>query len=199
MVALVAAATLFQIAAAGSPPVPTPAAPPAGPPPFVDGLCLRVAAGAPEGAAFSRLLSLAGARPINSATGDDLAPVDEPVQGQGFRLDAPDAPTAFIDARRGGCALVYTGAALPPQPLTELADDRPPTGADGAPQRWRKVMPVFVVRPRPPRWFLQVGAAEGAGVCADALTDLRRRDGQPVSMLRLQPCRLDAAEKVEPS
>ena len=166
--------------------------------PYVDGFCLRVATGSGGGTEFYRLLATARARPLPDAAGAAAAPGDEPVAGQAFRFEGDvNAPTAFVEPRRGTCALVYPGANLPAAPLAELADDRPATGADGAPQRWRKVTAAFVGRPRPPRWFLQVGATEGQGVCADALTDLRRRTGEPVSLLRLAPCRPDAHDKVE--
>lgn len=167
--------------------------------PYVGGFCLRIAAGVTEGPEYYRLLAAAGARPQDVATGQAAAPVDEPVTGQAFRFEgAPaEAPIAFVDPRRGTCALVYAGAALPAAAMAEITDARPPSGPDGAPERWRKVTAVFVTRPRPPRWFLQVGAAADQGACADALTDLRRRDGATVSMLRLSPCRPDAADKVE--
>ena len=167
----------------------------------MDGFCLHIATGSGQGPAFYRLIAAWGARAMNDAAGGAAAPVDEPVQGQGFRFEgAPaDAPVAFLEPRRGVCALVYAGPALPAEALTELADDRLPAGPDNAQVRWRKATPAFVGRPRPPRWFLQVGAAGRDGVCADALTDLRRRDGAVVSMLRLSPCQLDAAEKVEPA
>ena len=166
---------------------------------YVGGFCLRVAAGVTEGPEYYRLLAAAGAKPQDVAVSLAAAPVDEPVTGQAFRFEgAPvDAPTAFVDPRRGTCALVYAGAALPAEALAEITDSRPASGPDGAPERWRKVTAVFVTRPRPPRWFLQVGGAEGQGACADALSDLRRRDGAAVSMLRLSPCKPDAADKVE--
>lgn len=191
---------VLALAAALQPASP-PSAPAAAPPhlPYVGGFCLRIAAGVTEGPEYYRLLAAAGAKPQDGAVGQAAAPVDEPVAGQAFRFEgAPaDAPTAFVDPRRGTCALVYAGAALPPDAMAEITDARPPSGPDGAPERWRRVSAVFVTRPRPPRWFLQVGATDGQGACADALTDLRRRDGAVMSMLRLSPCRLDAADKVE--
>lgn len=167
--------------------------------PYVSGFCLRVAAGVTQGPEYYHLLAAAGAKPQDVAAGQAAAPIDEPVTGQAFRFEGEpaDAPVAFVDPRRGTCALVWEGATLPAATLAEIADDRPPSGPDGAPERWRKVSPVFVTRPRPPRWFLQVGAADGQGACADALTDLRRRDGATLSMLRLSPCRPDAADKIE--
>ena len=166
---------------------------------YVDGLCLHVATGTSEGPEYYRLLAASGAKPLSDAAGAGLTPVDEPVSGQVFRFEAakPDAPVAVIDARRGQCALVWTGPVVPASALAEIADDRPNSGADGAPERWRKVSAAIITRTRPPRWFIQVGGQETQGVCADALADLRRRDKQAVSMLRLAPCKLDAAEKVE--
>lgn len=178
-----------------------PAAPPHAPAAlgYVDEFCLRIAAGSSEGPEYYRLLGAAGAKPLSDAAGDAFTPVDEPTAGQVFRFEpsTPDAPVAVIEPRRGQCALVWPGSALPASALAEIADGRPKSGPDGAPERWRKVTAAIITRPRPPRWFIQVGAQEDGGVCADALTDLRRRDKQPVSMLRLAPCRIDAAEKVE--
>ena len=186
-----AAATLAGPVSAGQPQAAAPQPPVPQHLPYVGGFCLRVAAGVTEGPEYYHLLAAAGARPQDGAAGQAAAPVDQPVAGQAFRFEgAPaDAPTAFVDPRRGTCALVWEGAALPAAAVAELVDDRPKSGPDGTAERWRKVSPVFVIRPRPPRWFLQVGAADGQGACADALTDLRRRDGAVVSMLRLSPCR----------
>ncbi len=178
---------------------PAPTEPAKAPTAYVDGFCLHVSTGSNEGPEYYRLLAVTGAKPLSDSAGDELTPVDEPIAGQVFRFtsDGPDSPSAVIDARRGQCALVWAGSVVPASALAEIADDRPRSGPDGATERWRKVSAAIITRPRPPRWFIQVGGQERQGVCADALADLRRRDKQAISMLRLAPCKLDAAEKVE--
>ncbi len=184
---LQAAAPLAGAAAASSP----------APRPYVDGFCLAVAAGAADGDGYYRLIADWGARPMTGAQADAASPVDQPVAGQPFTFEDAGAPHAFVDVRHGTCALVYPGATPSSAALAELADGRPSTGDGGAPERWRSVSATYVGRPRPARWFLQVGRAEGQGVCADDLSDLRRRDGAAVSVLRLAPCKLGADERAQ--
>lgn len=173
------------------------AASPTPPRPYVDGFCLPVAAGVADGDGYYKLIAAWGARPMTEAQADAAAPVDQPLAGQPFAFEDAAAPRAFVDLRHGDCALAYPGTAPAAAALAEIAGDRPATGDGGAPERWRPVSATYAGRPRPPRWFLQVGRAEGTGVCADALSDLRRRDGTAVSVLRLAPCKLGGDERAQ--
>lgn len=173
------------------------AAPAVAPRPYVDGFCLPVAAGAADGDGYYRLIASWGAKPMTGAQADAATPADQPLAGQPFAFEDAAAPRAFVDLRRGSCALAYAGSAPAAAALAEIAGDRPATGDGGALERWRSVATTYAGRPRPPRWFLQVGRVEGSGVCADDLSDLRRRDGAAVSVLRLAPCKLGADERAQ--
>lgn len=169
---------------------------PAQPPPshaYIGGFCAPIAGGYAQGTELNRHLASWGAKPAGSAEGDALRPVDLLLPGQLFRFDAPE-PYAFVEPRTGACALVWTGPSLPADARAELDSGTLPTGEGGAAVRWRRVRPGFAGRPPPPRWLMTIGAATDRGLCAEVDADLRRRDGQPLTVVRLSPCRLASGD-----
>jgi hypothetical protein len=161
---------------------------------YVDGFCAPVAGGYVSGGALRKHLADWGFRPASSAEGDLRRPEGAAAPGQLMRAEDAAAPDAYVDPRGGACTLVWPGASLPEAARTALHTGALPVGEGGAASRWRPVRPVFAGRPPPPRWLMPMGGFSDRGLCAEAGEDLRRRDGAPVSLLRLAECRLGAGE-----
>lgn len=166
-------------------------------PAYVNGFCLSVTAGSGNVEAFRERLQAFDARPAPAAEAEAAKPEGAEVAGQLFRFSMPGAPAAFVDNRRGACALVFEGENLPTTARQELTRGRLPVGPDGALIGWRKVTQSFVGRARPAKYFLQLGERELFGVCAEVQTDLRRRDQAVVSLLQLYSCRIGSDERLE--
>jgi hypothetical protein len=166
------------------------------PTPYLNGFCLSVVAGASGVEALRERLQAFSARPAPSGAADAARPQGVEVAGQLFRFAETGAPDAFVDQRRGDCALVYAGAALPGTAMDELSRVKLPVGPEGAPVPWRLVTQTFAGRPRPAKYFLQMGDREGFGVCAEINNDLRRRDQSPAAMVQLYNCRIGKDERL---
>ncbi len=123
-------------------------------------------------------------------------PEDADAPGQLFRLPAADAPTAFIDRRRGVCTLVYPSQRTPAAVLQELSTEKLPVNPKGPPVAWSKVKKISFGPPGPIRWFLKVGESEGFGLCTTIFEDLRLKDGSPATLVRVSACRLAKDEMI---
>lgn len=173
-----------------------PAAAPAGPHDYVEGFCLPLAGGYVADTELPRFLREWEARPGSASGAGDARPVDAPAPGQAILFADKAAPVTFLETRRGVCSLIWAGAALPPAAMTAILDRAPPVGAKGAPVAWIKIVPIYGKAPPPPKYLLRIGGSEDRGVCAERREDLRLRDGAPVSMLQLSPCRLGPGESL---
>lgn len=165
--------------------------------PWVDGFCLPLSGGYVPDADTARFLRDWKGRPAPAAEAEAARPVGEPAPGQLIRFADASAPDAFVDARRGVCTLAFPGPALPKPILEELFTDRPPVGENGAKAGWVRIVPAYGGPPPAPRYLLPLGGREDRGVCVERLEDLRRRDGAPISVLRMAPCRLAPGEKLD--
>ena len=123
-------------------------------------------------------------------------PQDADAPGQLFRFPAKDAPTAFIDRRRGICTLVYSFARTPPAVANELATETLPVTDKAPPAPWRRVKKIGFGPPGPIRYFLKVGESPGFGLCTAIFEDLRLKDGSPATLVRVSACRLAPDEMI---
>ena len=164
---------------------------------YVNGFCLSAVAGSSSVEALRSNLQAFDARPGSSAEADMARPIGVELAGQLFRFHDKAAPLAFVDHRRSACALVYDGVDLPASVMDDIRIARLPVGPDGAMVGWRKVRMAFAGRPRPPKYFLQIGESGGFGVCAEINTDLRRRDQSSASVVQLYGCRIGTDERLE--
>ena len=164
--------------------------------PFINGFCLSVVAGASGVEALRERMQACGARQAPAGEADRSRPDGVDLNGQMFRFSEAGAPDAFVDQRRGACALVYSGQTLPPEAMDEIGITKLPVGPDGAAVPWRPVTQTFAGRPHPPKFFLQFGEPGGYGVCAEINNDLRRRDQSPAAMVQLYNCRIGKDERL---
>ena len=172
---------------------------PATPHDYVEGFCLPLAGGYVPDAEIARFLREWEGRPGSASGADGAGPVDAAAPGQRILFADKAAPTTFLESRRGVCSLIWPGSALPPSAMTALLEGRPAVGAKGGPVAWIKITPVYGKAPPPPKYILRIGGSEDRGVCAERREDLRLRDGAPVSMLQLSPCRLGPGESLPAS
>ncbi len=190
----VASAQLAPVAAAAAPAEPSAGTTEA--PPYINGFCLGVVAGASGVLALRERMQTFGARPAPSGDGDAAKPDGLDMAGQLFRFALAGSPDAFVDQRRSVCALVYSGKVLPPAAMDEIGTAKLPVGPDGESVGWRLVTQTFAGRPHPPKFFLQLGEPGGYGVCAEINNDLRRRDQSPAAVVQLYNCRLGKDERL---
>ena len=165
---------------------------------YVEAFCLPLAGGYVPDLQIARFLREWKSRP-GAASGSDGRPVDADAPGQQVIFADKDAPTTFLETRRGVCSLIWPGAVLPAVAMRPLLEGRPPVGARSAPTAWIKIIPLYGKAPPPPKYLLRIGGSEDRGVCAERREDLRLRDGSPVSMLQLSPCRLGPGESLPAS
>ena len=165
-------------------------------PPFVNGFCLAIVAAGNGVDALRERLQRFGGRPAPSGDIDQMKPIDMEMSGQMFRFSEASAPVAIVDARRGGCSLVFSAADIPAPTMDEIRTVKLPVGPDGAMVAWRPVVQYLAGRPRPPKYFLQFGEPGGYGVCAELNSDLRRRDQSPAAMISLYGCRIGKDERL---
>jgi len=200
---LLAASALALVAgaafAADAPAAPAAASSPAGGElkAYVTAFCGPVAASDAGMGDLMQHLSKWEARGASETRAETARPQDSDAPGQLFLFKDADAPTAFIDRRRGVCSLVYAGPRTPDVVLLEMASESLPTGEKGGPSRWRHVTRTRFGPPGPLRYFLKIGENEGFGLCSTIFEDLRLRDGSPVTMVRVSTCRLGPDEKLD--
>ena len=193
---IIALSLLASVGAAQTPAVAPNSDVPVAPRDYVEGFCLPLAGGYVPDAETPRFLREWDARPGSASGADGARPVDAPAPGQAILFADKAAPATVLETRRGVCSLIWPGATLPPAALSALVDGRPPVGAKGAPVAWIRITPVYGKAPPPPKYLLRIGGSEDRGVCAERREDLRLRDGSPVSMLQLSPCRLGPGESL---
>jgi hypothetical protein len=123
-------------------------------------------------------------------------PQDADAPGQLFRFPDKDAPTVFVDRRRGVCTLVYPSQRTPPAIVGELATEKLPVNTGAPPVGWRRVKKIGFGPPGPIRYFLKVGEGQSFGLCTAIFEDLRLKDGSPATMVRVSACRLAPDEMI---
>ncbi len=168
----------------------------AAPPAYLGGFCAPLALN-DDASAMRAHLSQWRAKPAADSAADAARPADADAPGQLFELPDADAPTAFLDRRRGWCSLVFKSVRLPPAVASELADEALPVGDKGAPSVWRKVTRLRFGPPGPQRYFMKVGEGEGFGLCSVVYEDLRLKDGTPATLVRVATCHLAPNEKTD--
>jgi hypothetical protein len=167
-----------------------------GPPPaYLSGFCAYVAMSEAEPAQIRQLYAEAGARTEPDAAAAAFKPEDVSVFGQMVSFRAPGSPKAFVERRRGSCALVYPSAHAPEGLAADLAG-----GVRMSSQRvvaWKRVDAKKVGPPGPMRYFLPASDDARFGVCAAVFEDLRLHDATPATLVRVETCRLAADDSLE--
>jgi hypothetical protein len=154
---------------------------------YITRFCAPIAISEPDGAVLRQHYADWSARMAGEDQAQAFRPQDADVPGQMVSFDAPGAPHAFVDRRRGMCSLIYTSAHTPDSVIADLHGGLNLAGHD---VQWRQVTTKRVGRPGPIRYFMP-GSDDGRfGLCATLFEDLRLHDATPATMVRVETCRL---------
>lgn len=164
---------------------------------YIGGFCGPIVLGESDETALMSHLASWGAKPLSDAEGDAARPEDIDLPGQLFRFSRPNAPSAFVERRRGECALVFRGATTPASVVQELTSETLPVGEHGTQQAWRRVSRNRFGPPMAPKYFVKVGDSDGFGLCSVLYEDLRLRDGSAATVAKVSVCRLLKDEKID--
>jgi hypothetical protein len=170
-----------------------------GPKAYVSGFCVPFVLSSGEPDRLRRLFTYWHAKSVSDSEAEAFRPSDADAPGQMTTFPEAEAPHAFLDRQRGTCSLVFDGAALRKIVLDDFQNAALPIGgySGGGIEHWRHVTTKRVGPPEPIRYFVSSSDVIGAGICATAFEDLRRRDNSPVVMIRISPCRLGPTDVLE--